>query len=97
MSNKSSARNILPQARPIGLLELRMAALTASVSMCHANTTGMLRASDEILTWLTAPYQPHTATGEGDPKLCDCPPQLRDKTSDRICACCRLPKYSEYV
>ena len=58
MSNKLPARSTLPQARPISLMEMRMAALTAAVSACHANTDSMLREADKILAWLTAPYQP---------------------------------------
>ena len=45
-------------------MEMRMAALTAAVSACHANTDSMLREADKILAWLTAPYQPPHADGQ---------------------------------
>ena len=57
MSNK------LPQAalrqaapRPLSLIEIRMAALTAAASLGHGTASALTQDADKIMVWLSAPY-----------------------------------------
>ena len=57
MSNKTPAALRQPaQPRPVGLIEIRMAALTAAASLGHGTATALTQDADKIMVWLSAPY-----------------------------------------